>query len=381
MAAAYRQNVLIRELLGYQADIICLQELTERVHSRYIAPLLHQRGFQGRAVVAETPELAIHWRESRFSIPERDEEAQRQWCIGQLITEHDDYGCIGMQQYIAKEPHVAQAVALQCRRTGRRVIVVNTHLIMHTLAANVRAIQCFLILRAVKDWIAELALPTPPEVILCGDLNVRVAGESILALLDGRGISRSHWDWVYGRNLVQEGKAAQKAQQVHESRAGWDGSKQCASLIGREGRCKQTVHGGSGYCWDHLCGICGDAKSNKARTCRQCPVPSGDHLEETREAIGDYFALDLQNPIEAGMKNAYEGHTHGTPAIFCAPFRPATGTPWRAWYELKDHICYTHGVNLLRALPAPDLESLRGIPNLCVPSDHVALVADLSFAT
>mmetsp|Transcript_49082 Transcript_49082/g.111350 ORF Transcript_49082/g.111350 Transcript_49082/m.111350 type:complete len:92 (+) Transcript_49082:130-405(+) len=91
------------------------------------------------------------------------------------------------------------------------------------------------------------------------------------------------------------------------------------------------------------------------------------------------------------MKSAYKELT-GEHAIFTCNFRPKTGEDWpRPWVEMKDYIFSGTGksdtatgteptLQPVFVLPPPELESLRGLPNLASPSDHVALVADLEFA-
>lgn len=41
----YRQCLIERELLGYHADVICLQELGERCYEQYLKPVMEQKGF------------------------------------------------------------------------------------------------------------------------------------------------------------------------------------------------------------------------------------------------------------------------------------------------------------------------------------------------
>ena len=67
--------------------------------------------------------------------------------------------CYAMQvdAFVRAQPAWAQAQALVCARTGRRLVVVNTHLIMHSLAAGVRAVQAHLSSEQLDPLIAPLA--------------------------------------------------------------------------------------------------------------------------------------------------------------------------------------------------------------------------------
>jgi len=76
-----------------------------------------------------------------------------------------------MDIVVRQQAHVAQVVLLECIQTDRLVVVVNTHLIMHTIAANVRSIQAYLIMSKLQCWIDEMNLLEPPAVVLCGENN------------------------------------------------------------------------------------------------------------------------------------------------------------------------------------------------------------------
>ena len=43
----YRKQLLLAELLGYRADILCLQEVDNKAFERHYAPVLRRRSFGG----------------------------------------------------------------------------------------------------------------------------------------------------------------------------------------------------------------------------------------------------------------------------------------------------------------------------------------------
>lgn len=43
----YRRQLILRELLGYKADIICLQEMDTKLFYNYYLRQLHRKGFDG----------------------------------------------------------------------------------------------------------------------------------------------------------------------------------------------------------------------------------------------------------------------------------------------------------------------------------------------
>ena len=43
----YRQSVIVHELLGYNADVICLQEVDLKSFQRFICPSMKDKGYEG----------------------------------------------------------------------------------------------------------------------------------------------------------------------------------------------------------------------------------------------------------------------------------------------------------------------------------------------
>jgi 2',5'-phosphodiesterase len=44
MAPEYRRPLIAQELLGFHADVLCLQEVDEKAFATYFAPLLRHAG-------------------------------------------------------------------------------------------------------------------------------------------------------------------------------------------------------------------------------------------------------------------------------------------------------------------------------------------------
>lgn len=46
----YRQSLIVRELVGYNADVLCLQEVGTKMYQRYLRPALEDKGYEGTFV-------------------------------------------------------------------------------------------------------------------------------------------------------------------------------------------------------------------------------------------------------------------------------------------------------------------------------------------
>lgn len=73
LAIDYRKQLLIREILGYQTDLLCCQEVDSKVFDLDLVPLLRQQNYAGTfQQKGETGEgLATFWDERRFELVER----------------------------------------------------------------------------------------------------------------------------------------------------------------------------------------------------------------------------------------------------------------------------------------------------------------------
>lgn len=47
LSIGYRQSLIVHELLGYNGDVICLQEMGSRTYERYLLPALRDKGYDG----------------------------------------------------------------------------------------------------------------------------------------------------------------------------------------------------------------------------------------------------------------------------------------------------------------------------------------------
>ena len=246
--------------------------------------------------------------------------------------------------------------------------------------------QAHLLLCEAAHWAAGAALGEF-AIVLCGDLNARFEHEAVLALLSGRGVRADAQEWVYGRNLGRAARVAPDGQRCRRAGPREDLAhltcphlppNLCSATIGIAGICPNEALPGGPRCWDHTCAGCGGFKQNKLRVCAACPPPEGTPAPPE----GAHFAPSLRCPVEGGLSNAYEACT-GSSAVAVLPFQPSTGRAWGAaeWREVKDHICCSAALRATSVLAPPELDSLRRIPNLTWPSDHIAICADLEWET
>ncbi|KAK3085717.1 hypothetical protein FSP39_007770 [Pinctada imbricata] len=195
----YRKQLLLKELQGYNADVICLQEVDRRVFNNELVSVLTSLGFQGcykekQGSVREGE--AIFYRTSKF----------------RLLGEHN----INLTEQLKSDPkfsHILKKVStskavmteLEQRGTvlqvavlesieepGRKLCVANTHLFFHRDADHIRVIQgatCLAHLQHVLE--TEKEKDDDLSLIFCGDFNANPKS-ALYQFMTSGGITEEH---------------------------------------------------------------------------------------------------------------------------------------------------------------------------------------------
>ncbi|XP_078270725.1 2',5'-phosphodiesterase 12 [Rhinoraja longicauda] len=197
--AHYRENLVKKEVLGYQADLLCLQEVDKTLFSHSLQPALDAFGYQGLFRVKEKQHegLATFYRASRFQLL-----SQHDVTLGQALA--SDPLHTNLLQEVAANPSVQEQVlqkstALQVcvlqslGDPSRKVCVANTHLYWHPKGGHIRLIQIAIAFRHLQQITSELHPNTP--IIFCGDFNSSPSS-GLFDFVTKGSISPDHQDWT-----------------------------------------------------------------------------------------------------------------------------------------------------------------------------------------
>ncbi|KAL3854954.1 hypothetical protein ACJMK2_014189 [Sinanodonta woodiana] len=200
----YRLQLLLKEIAGYNSDILCLQEVDRKVFTGDLLPSLALFGLDGYykekgGPVAEG--CAIFFRTSKFR------------CIGQhdIILKdklETDPSCADLLEKtylnpLLKEILETRTSALQVLAfesvdcAGHRLIVANTHLYFHPDASHIRLIQGIVALRHVQevlDMYRQKDKESKVCLVFCGDFNTSPNG-SMYEYFTTKQINEDHIDW------------------------------------------------------------------------------------------------------------------------------------------------------------------------------------------
>jgi len=212
MDADYRKQLQLLELFGYNADILCLQEVDQSAFQEFFEEQLDNAGyschFLNKAGSVKEGE-AVCFRRERFEVLEKKEVVVKE-CFKSCFEDgsrHRQY-CEMMSDPSNAELYrvlseklstVAQVVALGPRDGAGEeggLIIVNTHLFFHPEASHIRMLQVSAILTEAMDMKERMEERSQRAcaVLFVGDLNSE-PDTGAIELLAGGAVSPQHPEW------------------------------------------------------------------------------------------------------------------------------------------------------------------------------------------
>ncbi|XP_061893685.1 2',5'-phosphodiesterase 12-like [Entelurus aequoreus] len=198
MQLDYRQNLIKKELAGYHADIVCLQEVDKGVFLDSLTPALDAFGLDGVFRVKEKQHegLATFYRRTKLKLLSRHD-----IMLSEALTSDPIHGEL-LEKVSAnnslKDKMVKRSTTLQVSiledlsQAGRKVCVANTHLYWHPQGGNVRLVQMGVAMRHLSHVMEEVAPGAP--LVFCGDFNSSPTS-GVLQLVTEATVPQQHEDW------------------------------------------------------------------------------------------------------------------------------------------------------------------------------------------
>ncbi|XP_053619653.1 2',5'-phosphodiesterase 12 isoform X2 [Plodia interpunctella] len=177
----YRKQLIVKELLGYNADIMCLQEVDCKIFNNCLNPVLESHGYRGLFYkkgkeVAEG--LACFYDAHRFELIGEEKilisEAIKTNACLQPIWEAIK-GNAALVSRLLERSTVGSASLLQARESPAEVLVVgNTHLYFHPDADHIRLLQAGALIYWLNDLRTRVMDQFPDKrvsLLVSGDFN------------------------------------------------------------------------------------------------------------------------------------------------------------------------------------------------------------------
>ena len=381
-----RMPMLIYEVLSYEADVICLQEVDATIYDTLLRPVLENKGYQGfysNKASTQQEGCAMFWSTACF-------EVVHEWdlktiSIRDLFAEHEDQlpddnfgpsnnGEVETKQLgkwnsmdeildllgkhdelrrIAREKtgQILQVATLTLKnpRDGpkqqkkpNKMMLANTHLFYHPMADHIRAMQTYVVCKKI-DEVRRQDGSDPYPLVFCGDLNSDPLSGAV-QLLFTRSVLPHHDTWKH----------------LHDYR--WE-------------------MGDSSWMLEH--GFIGN----------ECdPEEDPLYVEETfkeahedEESLADESVAEPFHPPPIVLPASFPNLVSGCPDMpeftnFAVDFVETLDYVLAS--ETSEHERY--GFRPKKSAPMPNAEAISryvAMPNEFMPSDHVSVVCDLEWTT
>ncbi|CAA0837491.1 Carbon catabolite repressor protein 4 homolog 1 [Striga hermonthica] len=191
---SYRRQNLLREIVGYQADIICLQEVQSDHFEEFFAPELDKHGYQAvfksksgevfGGIMNTIDGCATFFRRDRFALVKKYEvefNTAAQSLTNALVPSSQKNNALNR---LIKD-NISLIIVLEAKfggidNPGKRqlVCVANTHVHVHQELKDVKLWQVHTLMKGLEKIAATADIP----MLVCGDFN-SVPGSAPHALL------------------------------------------------------------------------------------------------------------------------------------------------------------------------------------------------------
>ncbi|XP_054716964.1 2',5'-phosphodiesterase 12-like [Uloborus diversus] len=173
----YRKQLLLKELVGYKSDIICLQEATDRVFEYDLLPVLNCSDYQGiftRKGGRRYEGVATFFRASKFKILKNyggllNEIVKQREIFNDLLAKVSG-NLKDMSRLLAQGTAIQVILLEDIMNPHRRLLVANTHLYSNKDTPEVRLLQAALSACYVEHIIKSENLSSS-GLLFCGDFN------------------------------------------------------------------------------------------------------------------------------------------------------------------------------------------------------------------
>ncbi|TKR94814.1 hypothetical protein L596_009050 [Steinernema carpocapsae] len=191
--SSYRWPVLLRELKGYNADLVFLQEVDEWLYDVYLKPFLTSLGFGtqfgAKMKAPETPAaegLLLAWRLDKMEMVRVETVRLADYVLGafenadirEMLRRNED-----LRLMLTTRPTVCMVAALRMKTSDKVIIAGNTHLFFDPTHPDVKmtqAVLCSRLIAGMKQRVLHYKDRNTIRTIFGGDFN-SIPGSAVYA--------------------------------------------------------------------------------------------------------------------------------------------------------------------------------------------------------
>jgi CCR4-NOT transcription complex subunit 6 len=196
----YRKQVIIHEILSYDADIVCLQEVSSSQFEQYFKPQLRMRGgYEGFFNPKSRSKTMSEWdrqfvdgcatffKADKFKVMEKTLVEFNQMALSRpSLRKHRD-----MYNRVMTRDNIALIIRLEHKASRQEIVVANAHIHWDPSFRDVKLIQSIILLEELEK---QLSHCPKAALIVCGDFN-SLPGSGVCTLLEDGRIPPDHADF------------------------------------------------------------------------------------------------------------------------------------------------------------------------------------------
>ncbi len=197
----YRKQVIIHEILSYDADIVCLQEIETSQFEQYFKPQLRMRGgYDGIFYPKSRARTMSEWDRSfvdgcatffkadKFRMEEKVLIEFNQVALSRpSLRKHKD-----MYNRVMTRDNISTVVRLEHKDSGQELIVSNVHIHWDPTFRDVKLVQTIMLTEELEKL---SALHPKAAIIICGDFN-SLPGSGVCSYLESGSVPPDHPDFI-----------------------------------------------------------------------------------------------------------------------------------------------------------------------------------------
>ncbi|KAF2358650.1 Endonuclease/exonuclease/phosphatase [Trinorchestia longiramus] len=211
LSVDYRKQLYIAEILGYNADVVCLQEVDDDIFKHDLSSVLLQKAglageYAGKQSQSTKEGCATFFNTKKFKLVESlcfglADELQNNKALADIFSKVKKNSKL-LERILGRNT-VLQACVLECLTQGlvehqrQLLLVCNTHFYFHPDADHIRLLQAGIAFTLIEQLVARLEAAEKGclvRVLVCGDLN-STPDTGVYQLATLRHVGADHQGW------------------------------------------------------------------------------------------------------------------------------------------------------------------------------------------
>jgi len=195
----YRLNLIIKELIAYNGDIIALQEADRYIFEEYLVPTMSVLGYGALFGNKKSSKegVSIFYRKSAFNLLKANNIIFSEAVKGNKAVLGIIYNSNNFYQRVLRLGSCGLMCVLEDLKNNSMLLVVNTHLYFHPRGSHVRLAQTQILLTEMEGVVEEMRKEYPGRTIsylFCADMNSYPSSGAIELIKSGK-LAGNHTDW------------------------------------------------------------------------------------------------------------------------------------------------------------------------------------------